>query len=33
MNPYGDGKASERIVGVLRKVTRAPQILQKQLAY
>ena len=33
MNPYGDGKTSERIVGVLRKVTRAPQILQKQLAY
>lgn len=32
-NPYGDGKASERIVSVLRTLSRSPWVLQKQLAY
>lgn len=32
-NPYGDGRASARIVDVLRKLEITPQLLQKQLAY
>lgn len=32
-NPYGDGKASERIVGVLSKLEITPQLLQKVLTY
>ncbi len=32
-NPYGDGKASTRIVDVLRRVRITHDLLQKQLAY
>jgi UDP-N-acetylglucosamine 2-epimerase (non-hydrolysing)/GDP/UDP-N,N'-diacetylbacillosamine 2-epimerase (hydrolysing) len=33
VNPYGDGKASQRVVEALCKLKITPQFLQKQLAY
>lgn len=33
INPYGDGKASQRIVEILRSVELGPMLLQKQIAY
>jgi UDP-N-acetylglucosamine 2-epimerase (non-hydrolysing)/GDP/UDP-N,N'-diacetylbacillosamine 2-epimerase (hydrolysing) len=32
-NPYGDGKASQRIVKVLSKIKITPQLLQKRITY
>lgn len=32
-NPYGDGKASERIVAVLRKTKITPDLLRKRITY
>jgi UDP-N-acetylglucosamine 2-epimerase (non-hydrolysing)/GDP/UDP-N,N'-diacetylbacillosamine 2-epimerase (hydrolysing) len=32
-NPYGDGKASQRILEVLSNLKLSPGLLQKQLSY
>ncbi len=32
-NPYGDGRASERIVKILREVEITPKLLNKEMAY
>jgi len=33
INPYGDGKASQRIVELLKKIEITPQLLQKKITY
>jgi UDP-N-acetylglucosamine 2-epimerase (non-hydrolysing)/GDP/UDP-N,N'-diacetylbacillosamine 2-epimerase (hydrolysing) len=33
VNPYGDGKTSQRVVEVIRRLRLGPHILQKQLSY
>lgn len=33
VNPYGDGKAGQRILEVLSKLKLSPQLLQKQITY
>jgi UDP-N-acetylglucosamine 2-epimerase len=33
VNPYGDGKASQRIVEVLSNLKLSSKLLQKQLSY
>ena len=32
-NPYGDGRASERIVAILRKLEITDELIQKQITY
>ena len=32
-NPYGDGKASSRIIKILSGIENTPRLLQKQIAY
>jgi UDP-hydrolysing UDP-N-acetyl-D-glucosamine 2-epimerase len=33
VNPYGDGKAAERIVGILREIEIGPELLTKTMTY